>query len=53
MKTYGKITCKHDEIDTNKVTQNVAQTNYVPQVSHIWHSCGAKTSDPLVENNML
>merc|ERR1712215_486711 len=28
------------------VPQNVVQTNYVPQVPHMWYSCGTKTSDP-------
>jgi len=26
----------------------VAQTNYVPQVPHMWYSCGTKTSSTLV-----
>ena len=26
--------------------QNVAQTNYVPQVPHMWYSCGTKTRTP-------
>ena len=26
------------------VPQNVVQTNYVPQVPHVWYSCGTKTS---------
>ena len=29
------------------VPQNVVQTNYVPQVPHMWYSCGTKTSSPL------
>ena len=35
------------------VPQNVAQTNYVPQVPHMWYMCGTKSSSPQDENNML
>jgi len=28
------------------VPQNVVQTNYVPQVPHVWYSCGTEYSDP-------
>ena len=29
------------------VPQNVVQTNYVPQVPHMWYSCGTKLSSTL------
>ena len=32
------------------VPQNVAQTNYVPQVPHMWYSCGTKLAPPQDEN---